>query len=200
MRRSLALASCVTLLGPVAASPASAQEDGAPARPLVRVRPADGPGVQGRLVRLDADSVAVMRDGGPVVTVGRRLASIDVGRRRSTARGMLRKGSYGFVGGAIVGAVAGYASYQECTGFCILPTTRAEGTLILGAVGGLLGGAIGALVGAVAPGTMWSRVPAGATDVVTLRVSPRSVSASAPVPSRRAVAAAARRAWDGARR
>jgi hypothetical protein len=190
MRRVAIIAIVLALLAP---SASRAQAAGAESRPRVRVRPFDGARVEGRLTRLDADSVGIAREGAGVTTVWRQGAVIEIGRPRSTGQGALRGVAYGLLAGGVTGAIVGYAAHDEHDQ-SFIPTTAGEDALILGALGGLAGGAIGALIGAAVPGTQWRRVPEGATSVFNLRVTPRSIAVRAPLPRAQAVTSVVRRA------
>jgi hypothetical protein len=89
-----------------------------------------------------------------------RLAVNAGPRSRSAALG--RGLGFGFLAGAAVGAMLGYADGDdECAegDWCILDLSAGDKAVVGGAVIGGLGAAIGALVGAFYPGERWERVP-----------------------------------------
>jgi hypothetical protein len=87
----------------------------------------------------------------------REISSVDVsvGQRRRTARGAL----IGLGTGVLVGAVAGYATFEPCEGFCMFEPTSAGGNAAwVGLGGGLLGLVAGTTIGFVMKSEKWQRV------------------------------------------
>jgi hypothetical protein len=105
------------------------------------------------LTQRSADTVSV------AVASIRELA-VASGTRRHVKQGLV----YGALGGAVIGATAGYASFSPCTdtGFlgCYLePRTRAQSTAVGAGIGALLGLAVGSIVGAFTVTDRWTIVP-----------------------------------------
>ena len=60
----------------------------------------------------------------------------------------------GLGAGAAIGVVVGVASHQDCTGFCLLYTTRGQDA----GIGAIIFGVIGTAVGALIPTGGWREV------------------------------------------
>jgi hypothetical protein len=65
-----------------------------------------------------------------------------------------RNSLIGLGGGAAIGATIGAATHQDCTGFCILYTSRGTDT----ALGAMVFGVIGAAAGALTPTRSWLEI------------------------------------------
>ncbi|MCH7717632.1 MAG: hypothetical protein IH876_16010 [Gemmatimonadetes bacterium] len=115
---------------------------------------------KGTLAALTADSV-VLRIGEPATQLAVSLASVKRlevvrGRKSNAATGA----GIGLVVGMVAGAVIGYASYEECEGFCMFaPAGRGETAVFGAALFGLGGIVFGALIGASSKTDRWEEVP-----------------------------------------
>jgi len=121
--------------------------------PGARVRVVDasraGPPLTGQLIRMAGDTViissAAAMQTALLLTPAHRF-EVSGGTHRRTLQGI----GLGFLAGAAVGAILGFALYEEsdCTGLCIFDFSQGESAL-LGAVGlGVPGILIGGIVGA----------------------------------------------------
>ena len=144
--RRIALAMACILL-PVTVAAQYAAAPGARVR-VVNVSNA-APVLTGQLIRMAGDTVIVSSataiQTSMVVTPAHRF-EVSTGRHGRTLRGI----GLGFLAGAAVGAILGFALYEEsdCTGLCVLDFSQGESAL-LGAVGlGVPGILIGGIVGA----------------------------------------------------
>lgn len=124
----------------------------------------------GLLARSPADSVSVQWESGTTTTIAlSRIVNLEVsdGPQPFVARGM----GYGFVAGALVGAVAG----SRQTGNEYFPTPAiATFTSIVGGVGGAI---VGGVVGAIGRRERWSTVQLD-KPLRRMRVSPSLVRGS----------------------
>jgi hypothetical protein len=89
-----------------------------------------------------------------------RQREVPTGKRRHTLAGL----GYGALGGAVIGATAGYIGYSPCkeTGLlaCYLePTSRGQATLVGAGIGAVLGAGIGSIVGALIVTDRWAVTP-----------------------------------------
>jgi hypothetical protein len=85
------------------------------------------------------------------------ITSVDVslGQRRRTARGAL----IGLGTGVLAGAIAGYATFEPCEGWCMFAPTTAGGSAAWGGLGGgLLGLVAGTTIGFLTKSERWQRV------------------------------------------
>lgn len=132
-------------------------ESGARARLVTPTLPAEQ-----QIVQIEAttnDTVVFRSENYPVV---RSLAlseinavDVSVGHRRQTARGAM----IGLGTGIVLGAIAGYASYEPCEGFCILePETRGQHMAWNGVAGGVVGLIAGTTIGFLTKSEKWQRV------------------------------------------
>jgi hypothetical protein len=147
----------------LAASPSGGSAQAGRSVPVgarVRVQPT-GPGarwVQGQLVALTSDSVAIRRHkhGDTVTLATRSLARFEVshGRSARTAKGALLGLGIGAGAGLLVGLAL---AADDCPGFCEI-NVGPEDVLALTALGGGLGAGVGALIGAVSSGERWQPV------------------------------------------
>ncbi len=116
--------------------------------------------VTGKLLAPPADSVKLLaRDTVPMVLATSSLARPEVSRgmRRQTKRGMWIGAGMGFVAGFVLG----FATYEECTGFCVGDPGQSGTGFVAGVLGSALGLGIGALIGSSSKGERWSPVPLG---------------------------------------
>jgi hypothetical protein len=132
-------------------------ESGARARLVTPSLPAEQ-----QIVQIEAttnDSVVFRSERYPVT---RRLAlseinavDVSVGQRRESARGA----AIGLAAGVTLGAIAGYATYEPCEGFCIIgPDTEGQSAAWGGIAGGLLGLVAGTTIGFFTKSEKWERV------------------------------------------
>jgi hypothetical protein len=89
-----------------------------------------------------------------------RELAVASGKQRHVKQGL----AYGALGGAVIGAVTGYATFAPChdTGFlgCYLePTSRGQATAVGAGLGAVLGLAVGSIVGALTVTDRWTVVP-----------------------------------------
>jgi hypothetical protein len=119
-----------------------------------------------------ADTLVVETKGHILALPPDSVTKLDVSRGRKTNTGT--GAGIGLLVGGVVGAVIGYASYEECVprGFsfsCIGvdPELYALGG---GIIGGLVGGGVGALIGASIRTDRWQEVP---LDHVRVSVGPQ---------------------------
>lgn len=166
------------LLG-VLAMPAMAQErsvlDSASlAEARVRVRMASRERVTGTVVALRADTM-VLRTSSTGSTRGLARSEI-AGIERSTGarRHRLRGGALGFLGGAGVGAVIGYATASQpaCTGsLCFNGLDEGVRAIAGGLVGGVVGTTLGVVIGG-RPREQWRQVDGDGAVRVSVRPAP----------------------------
>ena len=153
---------CSLLLCAATTGRAAAQQPG----DTVRVRVANGPRMEGRLERIDTDTLVVVGSNSVRRSIPRaEVRRIDVARgQTSTARAVLRGAAFGFAIGAATGAAFGAVTYTEgcppSSGFC-LDLGRGFEAYVGGIAGGALGAIGGGMVGAARDRTEWFRVPGG---------------------------------------
>ncbi len=118
----------------------------------------------GTFVRWSDDTLLVLSNGNTLALPLDAVTRLDVSRGRKTNTG--KGAEIGFLLGGVVGAVIGYASYEECvpqgprSWSCIGPNFGSEGAALGGALlGGLGGGVVGALIGASSKTDRWQEVP-----------------------------------------
>lgn len=153
-----------------AAPPLAAQDTAAPTpgtRVRVHVHPTRGRSHSasthvGPLVRSTADTVVLSSGSTGEMSVPRSaIYRMDVsGGGRSRLRSGLTWAGLGALGGLLVGAGIGAATYEPepCGGFCL--DFGREGAAATGGVIGAVGGlAIGGVLGAMNAGERWVRVP-----------------------------------------
>lgn len=149
---------------------------GAAGAPLAAQARAAAPFAEGDRVRLDlgrrketfevvglaADTLVVRREG---FAEPRRIPLAAIERaersegRRSAGQGFLRGAGWGLAGGAVLGAVAGYAGGDDDPSPASWVTFSAESKAAMGAiVFGGIGGIVGGVFGAARPGERWTRV------------------------------------------
>jgi hypothetical protein len=132
-------------------------ESGARARLVTPTLPADQQIVQ---IEATANDTIVFRSEKYPVTRSLALSEISavdvsVGHRRQTARGAM----IGLGTGLALGAIAGYAAYEPCDGFCILgPDTQGQSAAWGGIAGGVLGLVAGTTIGFLTKSEKWQRV------------------------------------------
>jgi hypothetical protein len=164
MRRSILSIMLLFFVSPLAGQ-TPPLEPGAPLRVHAR-----GFTMSGELVRWDADTLVVRSIGigrpagtGPPadVTANRAIAMSDVLRLdrkvpRTRGQGAARGALWGLIVGGVAGGFLG-AIEEPCDPdqWCIGPSSRPEGALLLGGILGGLGAGVGALVGTAWPGTRW---------------------------------------------
>jgi hypothetical protein len=124
----------------------------------IRIKPA-GPGrqwVTGSLLELQGDSVRLLTSRPRIDSLALALNSVTALERSQGVRSRTGKGALiGLGTGALAGLVLGIATYEPCTGFCVLDLDQAE-TGALGALFlGLLGTGVGMLVGATVREDRW---------------------------------------------
>jgi hypothetical protein len=165
--------STLLMLGLTLPAAAQAQRAG----DWVRVEASPAPyRLEGRLVRLDADSIVLLRGESETdtVAVARPVVKdlwVSAGEKRNTLRGM----GYGFLAGATLGGVIGAITFQPCVsqeflGCLMAPEDAGEAALLGGAVGGFTGFLVGTIVGVATKRHTW--VPMGAP--VSVGVAPAS--------------------------
>ena len=153
----VALAVVVGSASSVVAQTPPRLESGARARLVTPTLPAEQ-----QIVQIEAttnDTVVFRSESYPV---SRSLAlsdisavDVSVGHRRQTARGA----AVGLGTGIALGAIAGYATFEPCEGFCILgPETRGQSAAWGGVAGGVLGLVAGTTIGFLTKSEKWQRV------------------------------------------
>ncbi len=111
----------------------------------------------GTFVAWKADTLVVQSNGDTLTVPVTLLTRLDVSRGRKTNTG--KGAEIGFLLGGVVGAVIGYASYEECEGVCFGDFGSGFAAFVGGLVGGLGGGAVGALIGSSTKTDRWREVP-----------------------------------------
>src|SRR5687767_2084428 len=94
------------------------------------------------------------------------ISAVDVslGQRRRTLRGA----GIGLAAGATIGAVAGYATYEPCNGWCFFGPSSPEGAAAWGgAAGGVLGLVAGTTIGFLMKSEKWQRVQSNTSIAIT---------------------------------
>ena len=153
----IALAFVVSSGSGLAAQSLPRLESGARARLVTPTLPAEQQIVQ---IEATTNDTVVFRSENYPVTRSLALSEISavdvsVGHRRETARGAM----IGLGTGIALGAIAGYASYEPCEGFCILgPETRGQSAAWGGIAGGVLGLVAGTTIGFLTRSEKWQRV------------------------------------------
>ncbi len=143
------------------AAPASAQRSG----DWVRLETSQATGrVEGQLLRLDLDSIIVVRGESvaDTVAVARTVVKdlrVSQGKRRNTLRGM----GIGFAAGATFGGLMGAVTFEPCysdqfMGCFLAPQSAGEAAFLGGIVGGLSGFVIGTVVGVATKSHRWEMV------------------------------------------
>ncbi len=110
----------------------------------------------GTFMAWKADTLVVQSNGDTLSVPVDRVTRLDVSRGRKTNTG--KGAEIGFLLGGVVGAVIGYASYEECAclGGGVGPETLAVAGAGIGALGGLVAGA---LIGSSTKTDRWREVP-----------------------------------------
>ncbi len=111
----------------------------------------------GTFVRWSDDTLLVLSNGNTLALPLDAVTRLDVSRGRKTNTG--KGAEIGFLLGGVVGAVIGYASYEECEGVCFGDFGSGFAAFVGGLVGGLGGGAVGALIGSSTKTDRWREVP-----------------------------------------
>ena len=112
-----------------------------------------------RIVSTGNDTISFRSERNPMTqsVAVRDITAIEVstGKRRNTLRGAMM----GLGAGVGVGAVLGYATYEECEGWCILAPSSPGGSAALGATaGGLIGIVAGTAIGFMTQTEKWQRL------------------------------------------
>ena len=112
-----------------------------------------------RIVSTGRDTISFRSERAPITrTVAvRDITAIEVstGKRRHTLRGAM----IGLAAGAGVGAVIGYATYEECEGWCMFAPSSPSGSAALNATaGGLIGLVTGTAIGFLTRTEKWQRL------------------------------------------
>jgi len=98
--------------------------------------------IGGQLQQVTDDSIVIVSE--KKQQSFRRQDVMRVSVKKEAHRG--RNALIGLGAGAAIGAIAGAASHQDCTGYCPFYTTRAQGAAIVAGVFGAVGAAVGALI------------------------------------------------------
>jgi hypothetical protein len=98
--------------------------------------------VRGQLQGVTDDRLTVDSENGPAMFSRQEILRVSVKKKGHRLRNTLIGLGAGVAGGAVIGA----ASHKDCTGFCILYTTRAQDAGIGAALGAIVGTAVGALI------------------------------------------------------
>jgi hypothetical protein len=148
--------------------------EGAALEPGARVRGAtlDRVRFSGRLVSVDAETIAVARDGEPERLLSREaIERLEVHTGRSSLGHRILAGAgQGATIGGLSGVIVGLASGNDHCGsqeFCIpaFEFSAGQKAAVAGIVFGTLGAALGAIVGTVSRGERWERVRPRASQV-----------------------------------
>ena len=98
--------------------------------------------ISGQLQRVTDESIVL--ESAKTQQSFRRQDIMRVSVKKAGHRG--RNALIGLGAGAAIGAIAGAASHQDCTGFCPFYTSRGEAAAIVAGVFGAIGAGIGALI------------------------------------------------------
>lgn len=117
-----------------------------------------------RIVSTTRDTVVFRSERYPVTRslAVSEISAVDVslGQRRQTARGA----GIGLLSGVVIGAVAGYATFEPCEGWCLFgPSTRSGSVALSATAGGLLGLVAGTTIGFLRKTEKWKRVRTNTT-------------------------------------
>jgi len=109
------------------------------------------------VTELRGDSIVVAGRSGSRTIAMRNVTSLDVSA--GTRNRVVRNGLIGLGAGALIGGVAGAATYEECSDqiFCIAPLDRGQSTLAGAAVFGAAGLVVGAVIGVFDKTDRWER-------------------------------------------
>ncbi len=116
----------------------------------------------GTFVAWESDTLVFQSNGDTLSVPVDLVTRLDVRRGRKTNTG--KGAGIGFLLGGVVGAVIGYASYEECVPqgwFSCIGPNFGPGLVALvgGLVGGLGGGSVGAVIGTAIETDRWQEVP-----------------------------------------
>jgi len=106
--------------------------------------------VSGQVQGVTDDSLAVDSGKGQEMFTRQEVVRVSVKKKGHRGRNTL----IGLGAGAAIGVVAGVASHQDCTGFCVVYLTRGQDA----GFGAILFGVIGTAVGALIPTGGWREV------------------------------------------
>jgi hypothetical protein len=106
--------------------------------------------VKGQVQGAADDSLAVDSGKGQEMFTRQEVMRVSVKNKGHRGRNAL----IGLGAGAAIGVVVGVASHQNCTGFCILYTTRGQDA----GIGAIIFGVIGTAVGALLPTGGWREI------------------------------------------
>jgi hypothetical protein len=106
--------------------------------------------VSGQVQGVADDSLGVSSGKGQEMFTRQEVMRVSVKKNGHRGRNTL----IGLGAGAAIGAVVGVASHKDCTGFCILYTSRGQDA----AIGAIVLGVIGTAVGALIPTGGWREV------------------------------------------
>ena len=117
----------------------------------------------GTFVTWEVDTLVVQSNGDTLSVRVNLVTRLDVSRGRKTNTG--KGAGIGVLLGGVVGALIGYASYEECVHcfFDLRPETLAAAGAVIGGLGGL---AAGALIGSAIETDRWMEMP-----LASMRVS-----------------------------
>jgi len=112
-----------------------------------------------RILSAGSDTVVFRSERNPVT---RSLAlneisavEVSLGEQRRTRRGAV----IGLLSGAAIGGIAGYATYEPCTGYCFLePASAGSNAAWSGLAGGTMGLLVGTTIGWLSKSEKWQRV------------------------------------------
>ena len=106
--------------------------------------------VRGKILRTTDESLVLTFGKGQEMFTQQEVKRVLL--RGDSHRG--RNSLIGLGGGAAIGAVIGATTHKDCTGFCILYTSRGTDT----AAGAVVLGGIGAAIGALIPTRSWLEI------------------------------------------
>ena len=160
-----------------------AQQQGFQLEPGARVRlisPTLQPNQQiVRILSTGNDTVVFRSERNPVTRslALSEISAVDVslGEQRRTRRGAV----IGLLSGAAIGGIAGYATYEPCTGICFLePASAGSNAAWTGAAGGAMGLLVGTTIGWLSKSEKWQRVQLNTRVGVATSRSGSAVSVS----------------------
>ncbi|MSR19672.1 MAG: hypothetical protein EXR91_01645 [Gemmatimonadetes bacterium] len=182
--KALMIVALVAATLPIAAGAQSV----ATAGDRIRIRQTDGSSVVGTVVEASDSQMRLLGPGGEFVVARDEIRTLE--RSRGEGRAFAKNFFVTTGAGALVFGFLSAATFEQCSGFCIGPTSTGE-AFTWGVVGGgILSMPIGVIVGLVVKGERWDRLflprPANvALSFAPVRGGGFAFRASIPVGGRR---------------